>query len=135
MKQAFVVGISVMAGILIGRVQIVSNTDADEALRSADRADQRALTARRDAIRTHALLDATEKKLSAMWQRLEPMLADFTQAANIVDRDQARQRIQQLRWEMQSVDAKITAGRELATGVDERTAMRQAFVKDNFGRR
>jgi hypothetical protein len=133
MKQAFVVGISVMAGILIGRIQLVENHEANDAMRAADRADKRATTAQRDATRTRVLLDAAEKRVVSMWQRLEPMLVDFTSADSVVDRAQARQRIDQLRWEMQSVEAKITASRELATGVDARTAMRQAFVKDNFG--
>lgn len=132
MKQAFIVGMSVMAGILIGRIQIIENHDANDAIREADRADQRALAARREVNRTRAILDSTEKHVIAMWRQLEPMLDDFLHADSVVDRQAARQRIEVLRWDMETVDAKITAARELG-GSDERTAMRQAFVKQNFG--
>ena len=133
MVKALTVGISVMAGILIGRIQIIENHEANNAIVTSEKASARAAAAKRDAIRTRTLLDKTERQVIAMWRRLEPMLEDFTQADNPIDRDAARRSIQTLRWEMDTIDARITAVRE-ATGDDPRTAMRQAYVKESFGR-
>lgn len=132
MVKAFTIGVSVMTGILIGRVQIVEDHAANAAIRASERAAQRAATAEREAVRTRVLLDRTERQLVAMWRRLEPMLEDLTHAETLIERDAARRRIQSLQWEMSAVDATITAARETA-GDDPRTAMRQAYVKQNFG--
>ena len=78
------------------------------------RAEKRLVSAKREAVRARILLDKTETQLVGMWRKLEPMLEDFTQAETIVDRDSARRRIQTLRWEMQSLDATVTASREVA---------------------
>ena len=131
MVKALTVGISVLAGILIGRIQVVENHDANEAIAASDRAEKRAEVAKRDAIRTRLLLDKTERQMIGMWRRLEPLLEDFTRADGLIDRDSARRRIESLRWEMDSASAVITAARE-ATGADERTHTRQAWVKENF---
>jgi len=132
MVKALTIGISVMTGILIGRVQIVENHEANEAIVASERAEKRAAVAKRDALRTRVLLDRTERRVVDMWRRLEPMLEDYTRADTLIDRDAARRRIQSLRWEMDVVDATITASRE-AAGDDRRTATRQAYVKQNFG--
>jgi len=132
MVKALTIGISVLTGILIGRIQVIENHDANDAIASSERVEKRLVTVKREAIRTRALLDKTERQVVNMWRRLEPMLEDFTQADSLIDRDAARRRIQSLKWEMDTVDATITAGRE-ATGEDERAATRQAFVKENFG--
>ena len=131
MVRALTIGISVMTGILIGRIQIIDNHEAKEAVRATARAEQRADAAKRDATRTRLLLDHAERQLLGMWRRLDPMLEDFTAASSIIDRDFARRRIESLRWEMSSVDAAITAARE-AAGEDKRTAMRQVHVKHNM---
>jgi len=132
MVKALTIGISVMTGILIGRVQIVENHEANEAIVASERAAKRAAVAKREAQRTRVLLDKTERRVVDMWRRLEPMLEDYTRAETLIDRDAARRRIQSLRWEMDVVDATITASRE-AAGDDRRTATRQAYVKQNFG--
>ena len=132
MVKALTIGISVMTGILIGRVQIVENHEANEAIVASERAAKRAAVAKREAQRTRVLLDKTERRVVDMWRRLEPMLEDYTRADTLIDRDAARRRIQSLRWEMDVVDATITASRE-AAGDDRRTATRQAYVKQNFG--
>lgn len=132
MVKALTIGLSVMAGILIGRIQIIENHEANEAIAASERVEKRYAAAKREAVRTRVLLDKTERQLVGMWRRLEPMLVDFTTADGAMDRDAARRRIESLRWEMSSVDATITAAREL-TGEDPRTAMRQAYVKQSFG--
>lgn len=132
MVKALTVSISVLAGVLIGRIQIIENHDANDAIASSERMTQRFISAQRDAVRTHALLDRTERQVVHLWRKLEPMLEDFTRADSLIERDNARRKIQSLRWEMQAVDATITAARE-ASGDDARTAMRQAYVKANFG--
>jgi hypothetical protein len=132
MVKALTIGISVMTGILIGRVQIVENHEANEAIVASERAAKRAAVAKREAQRTRVLLDKTERRVVDMWPRLEPMLEDYSRAETLIDRDAARRRIQSLRWEMDVVDATITASRE-AAGDDRRTATRQAYVKQNFG--
>ena len=132
MVKALTIGLSVMAGILIGRIQIIENHEANDAIASSERVEKRFIAAKREAIRTRALLDKTERQLVNMWRRLEPMLEDYTKADDLIERDAARQRIQSLRWEMSTVDATITAARE-ASGEDPRTAMRQAYVKQSFG--
>ena len=132
MVKALTIGISVMTGILIGRVQIVENHEANEAIVASERAAKRAAVAKREAQRTRVLLDKTERRVVDMWRRLEPMLEDYSRAETLIDRDAARRRIQSLRWEMDVVDATITASRE-AAGDDRRTATRQAYVKQNFG--
>ena len=132
MVKALTVGISVMTGILIGRIQIIENHEANDAIAASARMEKRFVAAKREAVRTRTLLDKTEHQLVNMWRRLEPMVEDFTQADSLVDRDAARRRIQSLRWEMSAVDATITAARE-ASGQDARTAMRQVRVKASFG--
>ena len=132
MVKALTIGISVMTGILIGRVQIVENHEANEAIVASERAAKRAAVAKREAQRTRVLLEKTERRVVDMWRRLEPMLEDYSRAETLIDRDAARRRIQSLRWEMDVVDATITASRE-AAGDDRRTATRQAYVKQNFG--
>jgi hypothetical protein len=132
MVKALTIGLSVMTGILIGRIQIIENHDANDAIASSERVEKRFIAAKREAVRTRALLDKTERQLVSMWRRLEPMLEDFTKADGLIDRDVARRRIESLRWEMSTVDATITASRE-ATGEDPRTAMRQAYIKQSFG--
>src|SRR5689334_16638305 len=109
MVKALTVGLCVATGILIGRIQVVQNHDANEAIAAAKRADKRADEARLDAIRTRVLLDRNERKIVTMWRQLEPMLEDFTYASSPVDRDAARRKIQSLRWEMEALDAAITA--------------------------
>ncbi len=131
MVKALTIGLSVLTGVLIGRIQIIENHEANEALASSERVEKRLVAAKREVVRTRALLDTTERQLVSMWRRLEPMLEDFTKADGLIDRDAARRRIESLRWEMSSVDATITAGRE-ATGQDPRTAMRQAFITPSF---
>lgn len=128
MMKALPIGLSVMTGILIGRVQIVENHEANDAIAANERLEKRFASVKREAVRMRTLLDKTEVQFVGMWRSLEPMLEDFTQAETILERDSARRRIQALRWEMQAVDATITAGRE-ASGDDPRTAMRQAYVK------
>lgn len=128
MVKALTVGLSVMAGILIGRVQIIENHEANEAIKASERMEKRLAASKREATRTRILLDKTEVQLVGMWRKLEPMLEDFTRAETLIDRESARRRIESLRWEMQAVDATITAARE-ASGDDPRTAMRQAYVK------
>jgi hypothetical protein len=130
--NALTISLSVMAGILIGRIQIIENHDANEAIATSKHLEKRLSAAKREVIRTRALLDKTERQLIGMWRRLEPMLEDFTKSDGLIDRDAARRRIESLRWEMSSVDATITAGREMA-GEDPQTAMRQAHVKQSFG--
>jgi hypothetical protein len=132
MVKALTVSVSVLTGVLIGRIQIIENHDAKDAIANSERVEKRLVAAKREATRTRALLDKTERQVVSMWRRLEPMLEDFTKSDSLIDRDAARLRIQSLRWEMASVDATITASRE-AAGDDERTAMRQAYVKQNFG--
>jgi hypothetical protein len=87
----------------------------------AKRADKRADEARLDAIRTRVLLDRNERKIVTMWRQLEPMLEDFAYASNPVDRDVARRKIQSLQWEMEALDAAITAIHDVAEP-DLRTA-------------
>lgn len=128
MMRAVTAGICVMTGILIGRVQIIENHDANDAVAANEQLTQRFVAVQREAVRTRVLLDKTEVQLVDMWRRLEPMLEDFTQAETLLERDGARRRIKALRWEMGSVDAVITAARE-ASGNSPRTAMRQVFVK------
>ena len=132
MVKALTVGISVMAGILIGRIQIIEDHEANAAVAIAERASARAAAANRDAIRTRALLDRTERQVIAMWRRLDPMLADFTHADSPIDRDAARRRIEALRWQMESLDVTLVASQH--AGDDLRTALRHAYVKDNVGR-
>ena len=132
MVKALTVSVSVLTGILIGRIQIVENHEANDAVVASERMEKRFVVAKREAVRTRTLLDKTERQLVSMWRRLEPMLEDFSQADSLIDRDAARRRIQSLRWEMTTVDATITAARELG-GEDARTATRQAYVKANFG--
>ncbi len=132
MVKALTIGISVLTGILIGRIQVIANHEANEAITASTRAETRAAAAKREVTRTRVLLDKTERQMISMWRRLEPMLEDFAQADSIIDRDVARRRIQSLRWEMDTIDATITAARE-AAGDDPRTAMRQAYVKQNMG--
>jgi hypothetical protein len=135
MVKALAIGVSVLTGILIGRIQIIENHEAKEAIASSERMEQRLVAAKHDAERTRRLLDKTERQLLGMWRRLEPMLEDFAQADSLIDRDAARRRIQSLRWEMSTIDATInanawaTAARD-ANGSD---GMRQAFIKANFG--
>lgn len=121
MMKALTVGLCVATGILIGRIQVVQNHDANAAIAAAKRADKRADEARLDAIRTRVLLERNERKIVTMWRQLEPMLEDFTYASSPVDRDVARRRIQSLRWEMDAYDAAITAIRDVAEP-DVRTA-------------
>lgn len=128
MVKALTIGISVMAGILIGRVQVIENHEANEAIAASARMTERFTAAKREAVRTRTLLDKTERQLVGMWRDLEPLLEDFTRAESLVDRDAARRRIDVLRWEMGAVDATITAARE-ASGEDPRTAMREVHVK------
>ncbi len=132
MVKALTIGISVLTGILIGRIQVIENHEANEAITASTRAETRAAAAKREVTRTRVLLDKTERQMISMWRRLEPMLEDFAQADSIIDRDVARRRIQSLGWEMDTIDATITAARE-AAGDDPRTAMRQAYVKQNMG--
>jgi len=132
MVKALTISVSVLTGILIGRIQIIENHEAKDAIESSERMEKRFVSIKREAVRTRSLLDKTERQLVGMWRRLEPMLEDFTQADSLIDRDNARRKIQSLRWEMTTVDATITAARE-ATGEDARTAVRQAYVKGNFG--
>jgi hypothetical protein len=122
MVKALTVGISVLTGILIGRIQVVQNHDANEAIVAAARAEKRADEAKVDALRTRILLTRTERKVVDMWRHLEPMLEDFTHASSPIDRDSARQRIQSLRWEMQALDTAITASNEVGVTTDVRTA-------------
>ena len=133
MVKALTIGISVMTGILIGRIQIVENHDANEAIAAGERAEKRAEAAKREALRTRILLDKTERHVVRLWRELEPLLVELTDADDMA-RHQARQRIQTLRWQMDAVDVTITAARE-ASGTrsdDEinRTATRQAWLKD-----
>jgi hypothetical protein len=130
--HALTITVSVMAGILIGRIQIIENHEANEAIAASERLEKRFTAAKREVVRTRALLDKTERQLIGMWRRLEPMLEDFTRADGLIDRDAARRRIESLRWEMSSIDATITAAREMG-GDDPQTAMRQAYVKQSFG--
>ena len=130
--HALTISVSVMAGILIGRIQIIENHEANEAIEASQRLEKRFDAAKREVVRTRTLLDKTERQLIGMWRRLEPMLEDFTKADGLIDRDAARRRIESLRWEMSSIDATITAAREMA-GEDPKTAMRQAYVKQSFG--
>lgn len=132
MVKALTIGISVLTGILIGRIQVIENHEANDAIATSERVEKRLVTTQREALRTRVLLDKTERQVVNMWRRLEPMLEDFTQAESVIDRDAARRRIQSLKWEMEAVDATITAARE-ASGDDARAATRQAFVKENFG--
>lgn len=132
MVKALTISVSVLTGILIGRIQIIENHAANDAIATTERIEKRFATTKREAIRTRALLDKTERQVVSMWRRLEPMLEDFTRAESPIDRDAARRRIESLRWEMATVDATITAARELG-GDDPKTAMRQAYVKENFG--
>lgn len=129
MQQAFTVGVAVMAGILIGRIQIVEDHEANEAIVASERASKRALDARREAIRTRTLLDHTERKVVDMWRRLDPLLDDYAGATTVIERDAARRRMQQLRWEMDAFQAPIIA----ATTARDGAALRQAVVKKNFG--
>jgi hypothetical protein len=128
MVKALTVGLSVMTGILIGRVQIIENHEANDAIAANQRLEKRFVSAKREAVRTRALLDKTEVQLVAMWRKLEPMLEDFTQAETLFERDSARRRIQALRWEMQTLDVTITAARE-ASGEGTHDGLRQAYVK------
>jgi hypothetical protein len=121
MVKALTVGLCVATGILIGRIQVMQNHDANAAIAAAKRADKRADEARLDAIRTRVLLDRNERKIVTMWRQLEPMLEDFTYASNPVDRDVARRKIQSLQWEMEALDAAITAIHDVAEP-DLRTA-------------
>jgi hypothetical protein len=127
MVKALTVGLSVMTGILIGRVQIIENHEANDAIAANERMEKRFVSVKREAVRTRALLDKTEVQLVGMWRKLEPMLEDFTQAETMLERDGARRRIQSLRWEMQAVDVTITAARE-ASG-EGHDKLRQAYVK------
>lgn len=132
MVKALTIGISVLTGILIGRIQVIENHEANDAIATSERVEKRLVEVKREALRTRTLLDKTERQVVSMWRRLEPMLEDFTKAESLIDRDAARRRIQSLKWEMEAVDATITAARE-ASGDDARAATRQAFVKENFG--
>ena len=132
MVKALTIGISVLTGILIGRIQIIENHEANDAIATSERVEKRLVEVKREAQRNRILLDKTERYVVNMWRQLEPMLEDFTQADSIVDRAAARQRIQSLKWEMEAVDAAITAARE-TTGEDQRAVYRQAFVKESFG--
>lgn len=127
MVKALTVGLSVMAGILIGRVQIIENHEANDAIAASEHMEKRFVAAKREATRTRVLLDKTERMVVGMWRQLEPMLEDYTRADSPIERDSARRRIQTLRWEMQAVDAQITAARE-ASGDDPQTAMRAVSV-------
>ena len=132
MVKALTIGLSVMTGILIGRIQIIENHEANEAIATSERVEKRLVAAKREAVRARVLLDKMERQLVGMWRRLEPMLEDFTKADGLIARDAARRRIESLRWEMSTVDATITAAREMS-GEDPQTAMRQAYVKQSFG--
>jgi hypothetical protein len=130
MVKALTIGVSVLAGILIGRIQTIENHAANDAIAASERAEKRATDSKREVIRTRTLLDHTERQMITMWRTLEPMLEDFTQADDRFERDEVRQRIQVLRWEMQRLDAVITAARE-TNGEDERALTRQAWLKSS----
>ena len=132
MVKALTIGISVLTGIVIGRIQVIENHEANDAIATTERVEKRLVEVKREAIRTRTLLDKTERQVVHMWRKLEPMLEDFTQAESLIDRDAARRRIQSLEWEMDAVDATITAARE-ASGENERATTRQAYVKESFG--
>src|SRR5688500_13137361 len=134
MVKALTIGLSVMAGILIGRIQITENHAANAAIESSDHAAARAASAKREVIRTRALLDKTERQVIRMWQRLEPLLEDFAYAESPIARDDARRRIQALRWEMDTIDATITAAREAGGADVDRNRFRQAYVNASFDR-
>lgn len=130
MVKAFTIGVSVMAGILIGRIQIVENHDANVALAAYARAEQRAEAAKSEALKTRILLDKAERHVIRLWRELEPLLVDMTDEDSVLARHQARQRIQNLRYQMDAVEATINATRE-ASAEGERTATRQAWLKDH----
>jgi hypothetical protein len=128
MQKAFTVGVAVMAGILIGRIQIVEDHEANAAIEASERADKRALDARRDAIRSKTILDKTERKVVDLWRRLDPLLEDYAAATTVIDREAARHRMEQLRREMDAFQAPILAVTAARDG-----GLRQAVVKKNFG--
>ena len=130
MVKALTVGISVLTGILIGRIQVVRNHDANEAIAVAKRAEKRAVKAEVNEMQTRIALRINERKIVDMWRQLEPMLDDFTQADTLVDRHAARQRIQSLRWEMQAVDAAIHASNSFGERrIDDEIDVRTAWLK------
>jgi inorganic pyrophosphatase len=113
MQKAIMIGFAVMGGILLGRIQLVTNHEANDAIAAQAQTEQQLVEARAEARATKAQLAKLQHRFIETWRQLDPMLEDYVSSTGVVDRETARLRIEQLRWDMDVVEARLVATRQV----------------------
>ncbi len=107
------IGFAVMGGIVLGRVQLSTNHAANDAIELQARTERELFKARTEARGNAARVVKLERQFVSMWQRIDGVLAYHAAADDVMEREAARHRLEQLRWDMDVVEARLVAARQV----------------------
>jgi hypothetical protein len=103
MRTSIAIMLLVAGGWFLGRLTQPPIVEA----RDTRRADQAVRAAKVEAAHARADRAAVERRFVELWRRVDGALADYERATNVIERDAVRRRLDQLRWDMDTVAVRL----------------------------